>query len=74
MPPAAARAVGMCLRLNSDIPSTPCHRVVAADGSLRGYSATGGLKQKQKMLLGEGVEFRMSKVDLSLSQWTFADK
>ena len=28
----------------------PCHRVVAADGSLRGYSAPGGLPLKRRLL------------------------
>lgn len=28
----------------------PCHRVVASDGSLRGYSAPGGLKLKRRLL------------------------
>ena len=28
----------------------PCHRVVASDGSLRGYSAPGGLPLKRRLL------------------------
>ena len=28
----------------------PCHRVVASDGSLRGYSAPGGLALKRRLL------------------------
>jgi len=31
----------------------PCHRVVAADGSLRGYSAPGGLPLKRRLLQHE---------------------
>ncbi|MFD1513295.1 methylated-DNA--[protein]-cysteine S-methyltransferase [Halomarina rubra] len=34
----------------------PCHRVVAADGSLGGYSASGGLATKRRLLDHEGVE------------------
>lgn len=67
--PKAARAVGLFIRLNPDAPNTPCHRVVAADGSLTGYSATGGITKKKALLLSEGVRFKGSKVDLSTSQW-----
>jgi O-6-methylguanine DNA methyltransferase len=67
--PKAARAVGMTMRNNPDAPATPCHRVVAADGSLTGYSAGDGISTKIKMLRVEGVVFKGGKVDLSQSQW-----
>ncbi len=67
--PKAARAVGMCMRVNPDAPATPCHRVVSSDGSLTGYSAPGGLPRKKEMLIGEGVVFVGNKVDLSRSLW-----
>lgn len=65
----AARAVGMCMRINPDAPNTPCHRVVAFDGSLHGYSGGDGIPTKKKMLLEEGVIFKGDNVDLSQSQW-----
>lgn len=65
----AARAVGMCMKTNSDAPRTPCHRVVASDGSLTGYSAGKGISTKKAMLLAEGVYFNKNKVDLKRSQW-----
>lgn len=65
----AARAVGMCMRTNPDAPATPCHRVVSADGSLTGYSASGGLQKKKRMLEKEGVVFKGDKVYLPRSQW-----
>lgn len=65
----AARAVGAAMRTNPDIPATPCHRVVASDGSLTGYSAGHGIPTKKKMLEGEGVAFKGIKVDLTKSQW-----
>lgn len=67
--PRAARAVGTAMRCNPDIPATPCHRVVASDGSLTGYSAGQGVSTKRNMLIGEGVSFKGQKVDLSASQW-----
>lgn len=67
--PGAARAVGSAMRTNPDIPKTPCHRVVASDGSLTGYSAGVGLPTKKKMLQEEGVAFKGTKVNLKASQW-----
>lgn len=67
--PKAARAVGALMRCNPDAPHTPCHRVVASDGTLTGYSGKGGLAGKRKMLLAEGVFFTTGKVDLGRSQW-----
>jgi O-6-methylguanine DNA methyltransferase len=67
--PKAARAVGMCMRTNPDAPCTPCHRVVASDGALTGYSAGGVLRAKKAMLLEEGVFFTGEKADLVRSQW-----
>ena len=67
--PRAARAVGGLMRTNPNIPATPCHRVVAADGALTGYSAGHGVSTKKKMLLTEGVVFKGAKVDLTRSAW-----
>lgn len=67
--PKAARAVGMCMRTNPDAPHTPCHRVVAHDGSLTGYSAGEGVVTKKQMLIAEGVFFKGDKVDLERSLW-----
>src|SRR3989338_3056345 len=65
----AARAVGVFMKNNPDVPQTHCHRVVASDGKLTGYSGVGGITQKKKMLLKEGVCFKNNRVDLSRSQW-----
>jgi methylated-DNA-[protein]-cysteine S-methyltransferase len=48
--PRAARAVGNCMAANRIPLIVPCHRVVGADGALRGYSANGGLRLKQSLL------------------------
>ena len=66
--PKAARAVGALMRINADSPNTPCHRVVAKDGSLTGYSGQGGLAGKRRMLLKEGIQFKGARVDLFRSQ------
>jgi methylated-DNA-[protein]-cysteine S-methyltransferase len=65
----AARAVGMCMKTNPFAPVVPCHRVVATDGSLRGYSAGKGLPTKMYLLKQEGVQFKNQKVDLDVSLW-----
>ena len=67
--PRAARAVGMCMKINPDAPNTPCHRVVASNGNLTGYSAGNGISTKKKMLIAEGVDFKGDRVDLTVSQW-----
>ena len=53
----AARAVGRVMAANPLPIIIPCHRVVSSDGSLTGYSASGGLKTKKRLLVMEGVCF-----------------
>jgi O-6-methylguanine DNA methyltransferase len=67
--PKAGRAVGVFIRVNQDAPHTPCHRVVASDGSLTGYSSRGGISKKKEMLIAEGISFSGVKVDLGVSLW-----
>ena len=67
--PKSARAVGVFMKNNPDAPIVPCHRVVASDGKLTGYSGIGGIAQKKKILLKEGVTFKNNKVNLALSKW-----
>lgn len=65
----AARAVGMAMKHNPFAPTVPCHRVVASNGKLTGFSAPGGIDKKKAMLLDEGVVFIGNNVDLTKSQW-----
>lgn len=67
--PKASRAIGYFMKVNPNAPKVPCHRVVASNGELTGYSGKGGLRAKKKMLLKEGVFFKNSSVDLSSSLW-----
>lgn len=51
--PGAARAIGRIVGSNPLPLWLPCHRVVAADGSLHGYG--GGLPLKERLLRLEGA-------------------
>ncbi|MDQ2894161.1 MAG: methylated-DNA--[protein]-cysteine S-methyltransferase [Actinomycetota bacterium] len=53
--PGAARAVGAALGANPYPVIVPCHRVLAADGALHGFSAPGGIATKRRMLELEGA-------------------
>ena len=53
--PGGARAVGQALAQNPSPLVVPCHRVIAADGSLGGFSAEGGVELKRRLLALEGV-------------------
>lgn len=48
--PSEAREVGAALGRNRFPIIVPCHRVVAANGKLGGFSARGGTKTKQRLL------------------------
>jgi methylated-DNA-[protein]-cysteine S-methyltransferase len=53
--PGAARAVGAALGSNPFPIVVPCHRILAADGALTGFSAPGGITTKRRMLEIEGA-------------------
>ena len=61
----SARAVGNALHVNPYAPEVPCHRVVAADGSLAANFGCGGPEVQRQRLLDEGVAFTGSRVDLN---------
>ncbi|MFJ8231780.1 methylated-DNA--[protein]-cysteine S-methyltransferase [Streptomyces sp. NPDC094448] len=50
---AAVRAVGTAIGRNPLLVVRPCHRIVGADGGLRGYAA--GLERKEHLLVLEGA-------------------
>ena len=54
--PGASQAVGMVMKKNPMPIIIPCHRVVASDGKLHGYSAAGGLFTKARLLELEGLK------------------
>jgi O-6-methylguanine DNA methyltransferase len=51
--PKLARAVGQALKRNKRPIKVPCHRVIASNFSLGGYSL--GVKKKRELLEREGV-------------------
>jgi methylated-DNA-[protein]-cysteine S-methyltransferase len=53
--PDGARDVGAALSRNPFPIIVPCHRVIAANGALTGFSAAGGLATKRRMLELEGA-------------------
>lgn len=56
----SAQAVGQALRRNPFAPHVPCHRVIAADGSLCGFNGKRDgemIDKKRQLLAGEGVAF-----------------
>lgn len=57
-----ARAVGSAMRNNPFAPQVPCHRVVAADGTIGGFNGHWGeqgkfASEKHRLLYEEGVRF-----------------
>jgi len=68
--PNAARAVGQVMAGNRWPLIVPCHRVVAAGGSLGGFSAPQGLEIKRHLLAREGVALNLH----GLPEWSSEEK
>jgi methylated-DNA-[protein]-cysteine S-methyltransferase len=60
--PNASRPVGTALAHNPVPIVIPCHRVVASDGTLGGYSAGAGLESKRLLLHMEGAQLAWMQV------------
>lgn len=59
-----ARAIGGAMASNPVPIIIPCHRVVASDGRLTGYSAPGGTTSKKILLQMEGIEFKGARAGM----------
>ncbi|BDA44866.1 probable methylated-DNA-protein-cysteine methyltransferase [Coccomyxa sp. Obi] len=64
---SSPRAVGQALRRNPYAPQVPCHRVVAHDLKIGGFSGTwdpqsGRVNRKKALLESEGVRFVGDKI------------
>lgn len=71
--PKSYRAVGNALNKNPFAPIVPCHRVVASNGSLGGFSF--GVNKKITILRQEGVEVKENKViNFKEKLFTFRNK
>ena len=53
---SSARAVGVALATNPWPLIVPCHRVVSAGDKMTGFSGTGGIRTKTRLLALEGAE------------------
>jgi methylated-DNA-[protein]-cysteine S-methyltransferase len=54
--PSAARSVGTTMARNKTPIVVPCHRVVASNGTLGGFSAPGGITMKERLLKMEQAQ------------------
>lgn len=59
--PRAARAVGAALARNPVPLAVPCHRVIASDGSLCGFSSSCGVDMKRRLLEMEAEALKSGK-------------
>ena len=55
--PKSARAGANACGKNPYAPKVPCHRVIRSDGTIGGFSVSGGIKLKKKLLKKEGFSF-----------------
>ena len=56
--PQSIRAVANACGKNPYVVVIPCHRVIRSDGGLGGYSGSGGIEEKRRLLEQEGVHIR----------------
>jgi len=54
--PKSARAVANACGKNPYPITIPCHRAVRSDGSIGGYSGSGGVRMKKDLLIKEKVD------------------
>ena len=62
------RAIASIMRGNKEPEVYPCYKVVAADGSISGYSGENGVEGKIKRLKKDGVHFEGEKIHPSSIQ------
>lgn len=55
-PPGSSRAMGALMGANLWPLIVPCHRIIGARGRLTGFSSTGGVRTKARLLALEGAQ------------------
>lgn len=55
-PPGSSRAIGAMMGANPWPLIVPCHRIIGAKGRLTGFSSTGGVRTKARLLALEGAQ------------------
>jgi methylated-DNA-[protein]-cysteine S-methyltransferase len=65
------RAVAVFMKTNKHPDAIPCFRVVNSDGSVGGYSGTGGVKRKISLLEENGIAAKNGRVDLKKHMHSF---
>ena len=55
--PNSSRAVANACGKNPYPIKIPCHRVIKSDGSIGGYSGTGGIERKKELLAKENNRY-----------------
>jgi methylated-DNA-[protein]-cysteine S-methyltransferase len=63
VPRERIQALGAAIGANPLLIVVPCHRVIGADGGMRGYA--GGVERKQQLLVHEGAVAPMLTADLA---------
>lgn len=61
----AYRAIGNCMKTNSDPKNIPCYKVVNSNGKIGSYSAPGGTKKKIALLKKDNIQIKDKKIDLT---------
>lgn len=56
LPPGGARAIGTALAENPWPLLVPCHRFIAVNGKMTGFSGPGGIRTKTRLLALEGYQ------------------
>jgi methylated-DNA-[protein]-cysteine S-methyltransferase len=57
------RAIGAIMAHNKHPERFPCYKVISSSGALGGYSGPGGIREKQKLLAGDGIRIKNGKAD-----------
>ena len=69
---SSPRGVASTLASNASPDTFPCYKVVMSDGGLGGYSAPGGVAEKERRLKADGIVISGGRVDLKRFGFRFS--